>query len=89
VGGAIPGLVVLVSIRKLARQRLNHQPRSTHRGILGSSCICSRGWPCQASMGGEALGPVKAQCPSVGECVGRGVGVGGWGHTLIKQEEGE
>ena len=29
-------------------------------------------------MGGEALGPGKAQCPSVGECQGREVGVGGW-----------
>jgi hypothetical protein len=31
-----------------------------------------------ASMGGEALGPVKAQCPSVGECQGSQMGVGGW-----------
>ena len=29
-------------------------------------------------MGGEALGPVKALCPSIGECQGREVGVGGW-----------
>ena len=29
------------------------------------------------SMGGEALGPVKALCPSVGECHGQEVGVGG------------
>ena len=29
-------------------------------------------------MGGEALGPVKAQCPSVGECQDREAGVGGW-----------
>jgi hypothetical protein len=28
-------------------------------------------------MGGEALGPGKAQCPSVGECQDREVGVGG------------
>ena len=28
-------------------QGLSHQPRSTY----GSSCICSRGWPCQASIG--------------------------------------
>jgi hypothetical protein len=28
--------------------------------------ICSRGWPGQASKGGEALGPLKAQCTSVG-----------------------
>jgi hypothetical protein len=27
-------------------------------------------------MGGEALGPVKALCPSVGECQGQEVGVG-------------
>ena len=32
-------------------------------------------------MGGEALGLGKAQCPSVGECQGGEVGVGGWvGH---------
>jgi hypothetical protein len=28
--------------------------------------MCSRGWPYLASMGGEALGSVKAPCPSVG-----------------------
>jgi hypothetical protein len=29
--------------------------------------------------GGEALGPVKALCPSVGECQGQEAGVGvGW-----------
>ena len=26
----------------------------------------------------EDLGPVKAQCPIVGECEGRQVGMGGW-----------
>jgi hypothetical protein len=30
-------------------------------------------------MGGEALGPVKALCPSVGECQGQEAGVGGFG----------
>jgi hypothetical protein len=32
-------------------------------------------------MGREAIGPVKALCPSVGECQGREAGVGGaeWG----------
>ena len=34
--------------------------------------------PCRASMGGEALGPVKARCPSVGECQGQEAGGGGW-----------
>jgi hypothetical protein len=28
-------------------------------------------------MGGEALGPVKALCPNVGECHGQEAGVGG------------
>jgi hypothetical protein len=57
---------------------------STH----GGTYINGRGWPCWASMGGEALGPVKVQCPSVGECQGgeEGMGgcVGGWGNTLIE-----
>jgi hypothetical protein len=30
-------------------------------------------------MGGEALGPVKVLCPSVGECQGQEAGVGGLG----------
>ena len=30
-------------------------------------------------MGREALGPVKALCPSVGECQGQEVGLGGLG----------
>jgi hypothetical protein len=42
----------------------------------GSSCICSREWPCWTSVGGEALGPEKAGCPSVGKCQDREVGVG-------------
>jgi hypothetical protein len=41
--------------------------RLTH----GSSYICSREWPCRTSMGGEALGLVKARCPSVEECQDR------------------
>ena len=47
--------------------------------------ICSRGWPCRASMGGEALGPVKALCPSVGECQGQEAGVGG----LVSRRRGD
>jgi hypothetical protein len=36
----------------------------------------------------EALGPVKARCPSVGECEGRKVGVGwmGRGTPRIKKK---
>ena len=48
-------------------QGLNHQWKKTHEGTHGSSCIWSRGWPYLASLKGEALGPVKAQCPRVGE----------------------
>ena len=39
------------------------------------NCICSRGLPSWSSMGGEALGPVKALCPSVGKCQGQEVEV--------------
>jgi hypothetical protein len=65
-------------------QILNHQPKSIHGETNGSSCICSRGWPCWASMGGEALGLVKVRCPSVGEFQDREAGVGGCGNTLIE-----
>jgi hypothetical protein len=33
-------------------------------------------------MGGEALGPMKTSCPSVGEC--QGGEVSAWGSTLIE-----
>ena len=42
-----------------------------------SSCMCSRGWPSQSSIGGEALGLVKIICPNTAECQGKEVGVGG------------
>ena len=38
-------------------------------------------------MGGEALGPVKALCPSVEECQGQEAGMGGLGSK--QREEGE
>jgi hypothetical protein len=41
-------------------QRQNLQPKSTHGRTYGSNSKCSRGWPYLTSMGGEALGPVKA-----------------------------
>ena len=37
-------------------------------------------------MGGEALGPVKVLCPSLGECQGQEVRVGGLGSK--EREEG-
>ena len=33
----------------------------------------------------EALGPVKVLCPSIGECQGQEVGVGG----LVRRQRGE
>jgi hypothetical protein len=57
-------------------QGLNHQAKSTHGVMDGSSYVYSRGWPCWASMGGEALGPVKTQCTNVGEWPGGGGGGG-------------
>jgi hypothetical protein len=50
----------------------------------GSSCICNRGWPCWSSIG-EVLGPVKAQCPSVGENHDRETGVG----VLVSRGSGD
>ena len=42
----------------------NYNPGWAH----GFSYICSRGWPYLSSMGGEALGPLEAWCPSKGGC---------------------
>jgi hypothetical protein len=54
-------------------------------GTNGSSCIYSRGLPFQTSLGGEALGPLKAQCPSIRQCQAGETGVGGWwGKTFIE-----
>jgi len=39
-------------------------------------------------VGGEALGPMKAQCLTVGEFKGRRAGVGGWKNTLIEAGRG-
>ena len=48
-------------------QGLNHQSKSTYEATHGSRYICSREWPCQPSMGREALVPLKARCPNVRE----------------------
>ena len=47
---------------------LYHQSKKTHNGTCGSSYICSRGWPSRSLIGGEAFSPMKALCPSIGEC---------------------
>ena len=41
--------------------------------------VAEDGLVSRSSMGGEALGPVKVPCPSVGECQGQEAGVVGWG----------
>jgi hypothetical protein len=77
---------------------LNHQSKKTHGGTHGSSCICSRGWPRQTSMGRETLCPMKALCSSVGKCQGqevcglvsrgRGEGIGGGCFLEVKPGKG-
>jgi hypothetical protein len=51
-------------------QELNHRREGTHGATHSSSHMCSRGWPCQASMEGETLGLVGAQCPRKARVVG-------------------
>jgi hypothetical protein len=43
----------------------------------GLVALAACGWPSRSSMGGEALGPVKVLCPSIGECQGQEAGAGG------------
>jgi len=60
-------------------QRLKHYPKTTQGQTHGSSCICIRAWPSWTQIGVEALGPVKAGPPSVGEFQRRRQEGGGWG----------
>jgi hypothetical protein len=79
---SIGGTTIRTNQYPQSSQQPNHQLKSTHGGTHGSSYICSRGWPSRSSMGGEALFPVKALCPSVGECQGQEAGVGGRGEKI-------
>ena len=65
-------------------EKLRHLPIKKLRGIHGYRYICSRGWPCLTSMGGEAPGPV-------GECWNCGAGEGRWvgDHTYRGKGEGK
>jgi hypothetical protein len=54
-----------------------------HGGTCSSSYICSRGWPSHSSMVGEALGPVKVLCSSIGESQGQE-----WDEWIGEQGEG-
>ena len=57
-----------------------HQSKKTHGGTWGTSCICSRGWPSQSSMGGKTLGPVgRFYAPVQGNARARSWEWVGWG----------
>jgi hypothetical protein len=73
---SIGGITIWTNQYHQSSQGLNHQPKNTHGGTHGSSCICSRGWPSRTLMGREALCPMKAVWPSVGECQGQKARVG-------------
>ena len=49
--------MILANQTPQGSQGLNHQPRDTH----DSSQKSGRGMPCWASVGGDVLGPLKAQ----------------------------
>jgi hypothetical protein len=57
---------------------LSHQPKSIHGRTHGSNHICSWGWPCWTSIGGEAFCPLKAWCSSLQECQSREEEVSRW-----------
>jgi hypothetical protein len=80
----IGGTTIWTSQYPQSAQGRNHQPKSTHDGTHGSSCICSRRWPSRTSIG-EALCSMKVVCPSMGECHGQGAWVGG----LVSRERGK
>jgi hypothetical protein len=52
---------------------------------MAPATIVEEDGPCWTPVGGEALGPVKAPCHSVGECQDREAGVGG----LVSRGRGE
>ena len=56
---------ILINWTTQSSQGLNHQPKSIHRGIHSSRYTCSREWTSLISVGGEALSPMEAWCPSV------------------------
>jgi len=55
---------------------------------MAAAAYAAEDGPHRLSMGGEALGPAKVRCPSVGKCQGREAGRGGWvgGETPSKKQ---
>ena len=83
--GSIVGTTIWTKQYPQISLGLNHQSKKMHGGTHVSSCICSRGWPSQSSFGGEAFGPMRVQCTSIGEWQGQEAGVGG----LVSKERRE
>jgi hypothetical protein len=54
-------------------------------GLVALAAYVAEDGLSQLSVGGETLGPVKALCPSVGECKYQEVGEGG----LMSRERGD
>jgi hypothetical protein len=63
------------------QEEQQYELTSTPRAHV-SSCICSRRWPSQPSLEGEALGLANIICPSTGEYQGQEAGVGGLGSRV-------
>jgi hypothetical protein len=61
------GRTVISTNQTQISQGINHQPKSTHGGTHGSSCIYSREGPYLLSMGGKAFGSGEAGCLNLGE----------------------
>ena len=59
------------------QEEQQHELNSTPQNCV-SSCIYSRGWPSQPSMGVDTLGIAKIICPSTGECQGQETEWVGW-----------
>jgi hypothetical protein len=64
-------------IKKGGKYNYISTTQSSQEGSMSPTTYVIGGWPCRASMEEEALGPVKAQCPSIGEFESWKAGVGG------------
>jgi hypothetical protein len=77
-------VLIIPTLEKLPETEISGAFWPASPTFLGRLCIVEDGLvghQCE----GEALGPVKALCPSVGECQGQEVGVSG----LVSRESRE
>jgi hypothetical protein len=54
-----PTMSINLDLSSQSPQRLSHQPKNIYRLVKGSQHIHSRGLPCLASLGKDALNPVE------------------------------